>query len=197
MNIEQVKSIEELNEIFEFFKIVYPKIDFSQQRFLGQWTEHLNKNPELLLYARDGDIICAATLGTSGEGDKHIMVGEGVLDEYWNTGIFEALFIELEKRAKKSGYIYMGVAIGEGQEEFYAKLGFTGRMLIQSEKHSIDDLKKVIEGNKNIELSHTRIHDGYINQLWLHVSILDKELKKKFEQDLGDCWCQIIVGKGI
>jgi len=197
MNIENVKTIEELDEIFEFFKIVYPKIDFSQQRFLEQWTEHLNKNPELLLYARDGDIICAATLGTSGEGDKHIMVDEGVLNEYWNTGIFEALFIELEKRAKKSGYIYMGVAIGEGQEEFYAKLGFTGRMLIQSEKHSIDDLKKVIEGNKNIELSHTRIHDGYVNQLWLNVSILDKELKKKFEQDLGDCWCQIIVGKGI
>ena len=195
MNIDHVKSIEEFEEVGEFFQKVYPKIPFSKQEWLARWTEV----SELFLYARDGDTICAATLGKAGENDSHIMVDEGVLEEYWDTGIFEALFIELEKRAKKLGYKNIFVAIGEGQEEFYAKLGYIGKLLIQSDKHSIDDLKNFLASlkNKNAELSHTRIHDGYINQLWLNVPILDKELKKQFAEVLGDCWLQIIVSKGI
>jgi len=194
MNIEHVKTIEELDELAEFFKKVYPDHQFNKQDWLNRW----NENHELLLYARDGGEICAAALGGIGEGGKHIMVDEGVLDDYWNTGIFEALFIELEKRAQKFGYSYIGVAIGENQEEFYAKLGYVGRMLVQSEKHSIDDLKNFLASlNKNYEISHTRIHDGYINQIWLNVPIMDKNLKKQFEEDLGGCWTQIVVGKNV
>jgi hypothetical protein len=72
-------------------------------------------------------------------------------------------------------------------------------MLIQSEKHSIGDLKNFWESlnNKNAEITGESIYDGYINQIWLNVSILDKDLKKKFEDDLGDCWTQIIVGKSV
>jgi len=194
MNIEHVKTIEELDELAEFFKKVYPKLPFNKQDWLDRWTG----TDELLLYAKDGGEICAAALGRIGENDKHIVVDEGVLEDYWNTGIFEALFIELEKRAKKLGYTDIFVAIADGQEEFYAKLGYMGKMLIQSDKHSIDDLKNFLAAlNKNCEITGTRIHDGYINQLWLNVSILDKDLKKKFEEDLGDCWTQIIVGKSV
>jgi len=184
-----------LMELLEFFRTLHPKINFLEK----DWTDRWNKIPELLLYARDGDKICAATLGGVGEYGKHIIVDEGVLEDYWNTGIFEALFIELEKRAKKLGYTDIIVAIADGQEEFYAKLGFVGRMLIQSEKHSIDDLKNFLASlkNKNAEISHDRIHDGYINQIWLNVPIMDKDLKKQFEVNLGDCWTQIIVGKSI
>jgi len=196
MNIDHVKSVEELDELAEFFNIVYPKLPpFDKQG----WSERWSKTPELLLYARDNDKICAATLAGSGESEKHFVVYEGILEDYWNTGIFEALFIELEKRAKKLGYTNIFVAIADGQEEFYAKLGYTGQMLIQSEKHSIDDLKNFLASlnNKNAEISHERIHDGYINQIWLNVPILDKGLKKQFEEILGDCWTQIIVGKSI
>ena len=201
MNIANVKTIEELYEIGEFFKTVYPNHDFSSsiQNWTERWTDNFNRNPELLLYARDGDKICAAALTGFGEGEKHCVVDEGVLDGYWNTGIFEALFIELEKRAKKLGITNIFIAIGESQEEFYAKLGYTGQMLIQSEKHSVDDLKNFLAGlnNKNAEFSHDRIHDGYINQIWLNVPIMDKNLKKQFEEVLGDCWTQIIVGKAL
>ena len=196
MNIDHVKNVEELDELAEFFKIVYPKLpSFDKQ----SWVEGWNKNPELLLYARDNNKICAATLAGIVEGEKHFVVYEGVLNDYWNTGIFEALFIELEKRAKKLGITNIFIAIGSGQEEFYAKLGYTGQMLIQSEKHSVDDLKNFLASlnNKNAEFSHDRIHDGYINQIWLNVPIMDKELKRQFEEVLGDCWTQIIVGKSI
>jgi len=197
MNIQNVKTIEELDEGLKFFKYT-GNIDFEGDGIYSRkwWLETFKKNPELLLYAKDGDKICAVTFGF---GDGGMTVHEGILDEYWSTGIFEALFIELEKRAKKFGYTGICLGIQEGQEEFYAKLGYTGDMLIQSEKHSVDDLKNFLQSlnNKNYEIKGTNIHDGYINQIWLNVSILDKELKKKFEEELGDCWTQIIVGKGI
>ena len=203
MNIEHVKSVEELDEGLKFFNYIYdPYIENGEktEKFKRNWwIENFNKNPELLLYAKDGDKICAVTFGFVDGGN--ITVHEGVLEDYRNTGIFEALFIELEKRVKKLGYTGIALGIGEGQEEFYAKLGYTGSMLIQSEKHSVDELKNFLETscgkNKNYEITGSGIYDGYVNQLWLRVSILDKDLKHKFEQELGDCWTQIIVGKSI
>jgi len=41
------------------------------------------------------------------------------------------------------------------------------------------------------------MYDGYVNQLWLNVSLLDKSLKKQLEERIGDCWVQIIVSKEI
>ena len=202
MNIEQVKTIEELDACLDFFEMLYEpyiknseNIDKYSRRW---WNEIFTKKNELLLYAKDNGKICAVTLAFNDGGDG-LTVHEGVLDDYWKTGIFEALFVELEKRAKKLGFTGLTLGIQENQEEFYAKLGFTGSMLIQSEKHSVEKLKDFLGSlkNKNYEITGTNIYDGYINQLWLNISILDKELKKKFEEELGDCWTQIIVGKSI
>ncbi|MCL1857914.1 MAG: GNAT family N-acetyltransferase [Oscillospiraceae bacterium] len=205
MKIENVKTIEELDEVAEFFKIVYTDspIEFEikeGEKYSNEWwIEQFNKNPELFLYAKDGDKICGAISGWVEHNNNVTVSSDGVLKEYVNQGIHEALFIEFEKRAKKLGCNGIGLGIGEGQEEFYAKLGYVGRMLIQSEKYSVEELKNFLETScdKNYELTGTNIYDGYINQIWLNVSILDKELKKKFEVELGDCWTQIIVGKGI
>ena len=204
MNIQNVKTIEELDEIFKLKKILYsnPRIDVdgdeNEKYSRKWWIVQFNRNPELLLYAKDGDKICGFIFGWE-DGGSITIGSDKVLEEYKDTGLHEALFIEIEKRVKKLGYNGVVLGIEEGEEEFYAKLGYTGQMLIQSEKHSVDELKNYLEslGNKNWELRNTNIYDGYINQLWLNVSILDKELKKKFEEDLGDCWTQIIVGKGI
>jgi len=201
MNIENVKTIEELDEVLNFFEKLYADfpagIEENGLYSRKFWIEEFGKNPELLLYAKDGDTICGAINGWGDKGGNVTVGGDGVLKEYEGMGIHEALFIEIEKRAKKLGFPGICLGIQEGQEEFYAKLGYTGSMLIQSEKHSVDELKKVIEGNKNYEITGTNIYDGYINQLWLRASVLDKELKKKYEEELGDCWCQIIVGKGL
>ena len=205
MNIDNVKTIEELEEVGKFFKIIYADLPTEYEIEEGEkyshdwWIEQFNKNPELLLYAKDDDKICGAISGWIENNNNVTVGGDGILKEYENQGIHEALFIELEKRAKKIGCNGIGLGIGEGQEEFYAKLGYTGSMLIQSEKHSVDDLKNFLDSlkNKNYEITATNIYDGYVHQLWLRVSILDKELKKKFEEELGNCWCQIIVGKSI
>jgi len=201
MKIETVKNIGELDEVLGFFKTIYSDspVEIEEDGLYSRkwWIGEFGKNPELLIYAKDESNICGALFGWGDKGGNVTVGGDGVSKEYKNKGIHEALFVEIENRAKKLGFPGIGFGIREGEEEFYAKLGYTGSMLIQSEKHGVDELKKIVENNKNCEIINTNIYDGYINQLYLRVSILDKELKKKYEEGLGDCWCQIIVGKAL
>ena len=203
MFIDHVKNTEELKDVLAFFQILYPNhpissIDSESEEKFGRkwWAKSFDKHPELLLYAKDGDKICAFTLGFSDDG-KYVTVHEGVLEEFRNTGIFEALFVELEKRAKKLGYVGVGLGIGEGEEEFYAKLGYIGKTLIQSEKYSVDELKAFNEQSGNYEITGSGVYEGYVNQLWVNSSLLDKGLKKKFEEEIGDCWVHVIVSKEL
>ena len=202
MFIDNVKDTEELAGVLELFKTLYPRhpisaIDVESDEKFGRkwWVKQLDRNPGLLLFAKDGDKISAATFGFEDGGS--VTVHEGVLEEYRNTGIFEALFIELEKRAKKSGFTNIALGIGEGEEEFYAKLGYIGKTLIQSEKYSVNELMAFNEGHNNYEVAGSGIYEGYVNQLWLNASLLDKGLKKKYEKEIGDCWVQVIVSKEL
>ena len=202
MFIDNVKNIEELDRVLEFFKTVHcghpiTAIDAGSDEKFGRkwWIRQFNENPELVLYAKDGDKICAVTLGFEDGGN--VTVHEGVHDEYRNTGVFEALFIELEKRAKRLGFTGVVLGIGEGEEEFYAKLGYVGKTLIQSEKYSVDELKAFNEKHNNYGVTGTSIYEGHINQIWLNASLLDKKLKQKYEKEIGDCWVQVIVSKEL
>ena len=204
MNIENVKSTEELSELLETARLHYnpERIDFDGDGLYSRkfWIEQFEKNPELLLYVKDSEKnkICAAAGGWADGGNVTIGMDFAVKG-YENKGIHEALLIELEKRASKLGFKGVACGIEDGQEEFYAKLGYTGNMLIQSEKHTVGELLKHLEilDKKNYEIKGTNIYDGYIKQLWLNISILDKEIKKAYEEILGDCWTQIIVGKKL
>jgi len=200
--INHVKNNEELDAVLAFSKTLYPNhfisaIDPESDEKYGRkwWLKQLGKNPEILLFAKDGEKICAVALGHVEGG--YVTVNEGLLDEYKNIGVLEALFVELEKRAK--GYGYAGVVLGiqEGEEEFYAKLGYIGKTLIQSEKYSVDELKAFNEQFGNYEITGSGVYEGYVNQLWINSSLLDTGLKKKYEEEIGDCWLQIIVSKGL
>ena len=35
------------------------------------------------------------------------------------------------------------------------------------------------------------------NQLWLNASLLDQKLKRSYEEEIGDCWVQVIVSKTL
>lgn len=202
MFIDNVMNINELDEVLTFAKTLYPDLPFEfggagedkySRRF---WVEEWKKNPELLLFAKEDDRVCGAVLGWA-ENNCVTVGADGVSDEYKNKGIHESLFIEIEKRAKKLGYKGIVLGIQEGQEEFYAKVGYTGRTLIQSEKYSVEELKKFNEQYKNYEVTGAGVYDGHIHQLWLNSSLLDKSLKERFEKEIGDCWVQIIVNKEL
>jgi len=204
MFIENVEDIEELELVLSFLNSIHngqpvstadPESD---EKFgMKWWVKQLDKHPELLLYAKgcDGGNICAVTLGFEDAGS--VTVHEGVAAEYINTGIFESLFVELENRAKKSGFSGVVLGIGEGEEDFYAKLGYIGKTLVQSEKYSIDELKVFNEQYNNYEVAGTNIYEGTINQMWIKTSLLDKKLKQKYEKEIGNCWVQVIVHKSL
>lgn len=201
MAIENIQNIAELNDVLEFANLIYdkPYIDFEGDHHYSRnfWKKQADKNPGLLLYAKDRDKICGILLGFSDDGKFVTVGGDGTTGEYKNKGIHEALFVEIEKRAKTFGYQGICLGIGEGEEEFYAKLGYIGKTLIQSEKHNIDTLQKFNEQHKNYEVTGAGVYEGYINQLWINASLLDKELKKNYENKLGDCRIQVIVSKNI
>ena len=92
MNIENVKTVEELKEVLNFMKSIYPnpRIDFeSDEKYSRKWwIEQFNINPELLLYAKDKDKnkICGIIFGWA-DGEYVTIADDKVLDEYKNTGL--------------------------------------------------------------------------------------------------------------
>ena len=113
---------------------------------------------------------------------------------------FVSNFVELEKRAKEHKHAGLVLGIAEGEEEFYAKMGYVGKTLVQSEKYSIDELKTFNEQYKNYEITGTSVYEyggSSVNQIWLNVPLMDKVLKKRFENKIGNCWVQVIVNKEL
>jgi len=195
MYIDNVKTIEELDEMFVLWPKIFPHLAIDHQGTRDEWIERFNADPSILLYAKADDKLCGFALAAGPKGQYVNIEIDGVLPEYKDSGIHEALLIEVEKRARAGGYYGLILGIIEGMEEFYAKLGFIGRTLIQSEKYSIDELVAFNANDRNYEVSHTRVHDGYINQLWLNVPLMDQDLKRRYTEEIGDCWVQIIVNK--
>ena len=195
--IDSVKNIEELDAIFEFWPNVYPDLPVDHEGSRDDWIKRWENDPGLLLYAKDNGQICGFILGHGVPGQYVTVSFDGVSPDYKNKGIHEALFVEVEKYAKQRGYHGIILGIIEGTEEFYAKLGYIGRTLIQSEKYSIDELLAFNEKYKSYEVDLTRVHEGQINQIWLNVPLMDKELKKMYTEEIGDCWVQVIVSKNL
>jgi len=208
MIIDNIKNIEELDAALAFAKELYKELKwdfggegiiddenakgkFSRQFFIDHWK----KNPSLMLCAKENGKICGIALGLE---DGYVTVeGDGVAEDYKNKAVHEALFIEMEKRAKALGFPGIALGISESQEEFYAKMGYIGKTLIQSEKYRVDELKAFNVQYGNHEVVGTNVYEGYINQLWVAASLLDKGLKKRFEEEIGDCWVQVIVMKEL
>ena len=198
MLIDNIKNIEELDAALAFTKILYPNRDFADgEKYSRQfWLEEWKKNPSLLLSAQENGEVIGIILGWI-DGDYVTVAVDGIAEKHQNKGLHEALFIEIEKRAKELGAPGLVLGIEEGKEEFYAKIGYIGKTLIQSEKYSVEELKLFNEQYKNYEVTGSGVYEGYVNQLWINASLLDKGLKKKFEEEIGDCWVGIVVSKEI
>lgn len=102
--------------------------------------------------------------------------------------------LEAERRIRALGY--RGIALGalEGAERFYEKLGYSGSLLVQSEKHSIEELKSLSQG---YEVTGTNVWEGKINQVSLRVRTVDREIQRRYEQAFPGCSTQMVYGKGF
>lgn len=194
MYIDNVKNSDELEAVLKLVNAIFPWIqNFGYKYSHDFWDERLNDLPESLLYAKDGDTICGSVFAWSDNGG--ITIGHCCVDStYRGKGVGKALILEAEKRVKALGY--QGITLGslESAEGFYEKLGYTGSLLVQSEKHSIDELKSI---NTKYEVINTNVYDGTINQIYLRLPIADRTLQRKYEESLPGCNTQMIYGKSL
>jgi GNAT superfamily N-acetyltransferase len=99
-----------------------------------------------MLFAEANNEVIAIVLSFL-ESNGNIIIGPVATDErYRKHGIAKELMLLVEKRAKELGVHLLALGSAETAEGFYAKLGYTGQLLIQSEKHTIDELLSLNPG---------------------------------------------------
>ena len=194
MDITNVRTTKELDAVLQFVYEIFPQLNNDEYRYSRNfWIEKMGELPELLLYAKDGSTIFGSVFGWVSNGA--ITVGPcGVGSAYRGKGIGSVLMVELEKRVRNLGYNRITLGAAEGAEGFYAKLGYTGSLLIQSEEHSIDELKSF---NETYEVVGTNVYDGTVNQVWLRLPHVDRALQRRYERTFPGCNTQMTFGKTV
>lgn len=157
------------------------------------WEKQFIETPELLIYAEDSGKICGLAFGWV-DNDSVTIAYVGVEKDYQGQNIEQALLVEIENRAKTLGYDRLTLGVSEGEEGFYEKCGYTGNLLIQSEKNSIDELRSLNPGYEEIGAN---VYEGYVNQLYLNIPSIDRDLQRKYEKTFPDCNTIMVFGKTV
>ena len=194
--IKHVTTEQELDAAHAFDKKVFglPSERHSPAYFREKWLERMKTHGDLMLYAEsDGEVI-GIVFGRI-ENSSSITVGPVAVDERFRKhGIARELMLLLEKRALGHGIHHLGLGAVESAEGFYQKLGYTGTLLIQSEKHGIEELLSL---NERYPVKSTNIYEGTVNQVFLDLPSPDRELQRRYENTLPGCHTQMVFGKII
>ena len=159
-----------------------------------EWLGHLRRNNNLLLYAESNGKVVGIVFGFI-ENNGNMTAGIVAVDERLrNRGVAREMMLLLEERAKACGIRLIALGAVQAAEGFYAKLGYTGSLLIQSEKHSIEEILSL---NTKYAVNYTRVHDGTINQVNLALPEADRELQHEYETALPGCNTQMMFWKNI
>jgi len=193
--INNVTNEYDLDRVFAFAQRVFGKDEpglEGQDR--NKWIERLTVHPELMLFAEADNEVVAIALSFL-ESNGNITISIVATDErYRRHGIARELMLLIEKRAKALGVHLLALGSTESAEGFYAKLGYTGQLLIQSEKHTIDELLSL---NPGYPIVFTNIYDGTVNQVCLKLPQADRELQRLYETTFDDCYTQTMFWKTI
>jgi GNAT superfamily N-acetyltransferase len=196
MEIESIKSIAELEHILKFVSSIFPQPEENREKYnytRDFWLDKMEKNADLLLYAKNGDQIIASVFAWIDNNEATI--AHFCVDEEWrNKQIGASIMTEIESRIKKQGYNLITLGSLESAEGFYEKMGYTGSLLIQSEKTSIEELLSM---NEQYNIAWTNIYDNKINQVCLNLPKPDRELQEKYEHTFIDCHTQMIFQKNL
>ena len=166
----------------------------SHEKSRKVWLGHMGRNNDLLLYAQSDGEVVGIVFGSIGE-DGNMTAGIVAVDERLrNRGVAREMMLLLEKRGKAHKVSLIALGAVQTAEGFYAKLGYTGTLLIQSEKHSIDELLSL---NTKYKVNYKRVYEGTINQVNLALPEADRELQRKYETELPGCHTQMMFWKNI
>jgi GNAT superfamily N-acetyltransferase len=194
--IKHVTTERELDDALMFARRVFVNLhcfkSLDEER--AEWRSHMERNNDLLIYAEmDGEVV-GIVFGFIEE-NGNLTAGIVVVEEQLRKrGVASEMMMLLEERAKSYGVPLIALGAVQAAEGFYSKLGYTGSLLIQSEKHSIDDLLSL---NTKYKVNYTRVHDGTINQVNLALPEADRELQRKYETELPGCNTQMMFWKNI
>jgi GNAT superfamily N-acetyltransferase len=193
MKIDCIKNNTELNNVLKFVKGTFSEIIDLPETIYNYdfWIKKVDEKSDLLLFASDeGEIIASVFAWID---NNNVTIGHLCVDKnYRNKNIGMELMIEIESRIKNLGFKLITLGSLESAEGFYEKIGYTGSLLIQSEKTSIDELLSL---NKKYKVAWTNIYDGKINQICLTLTEPDRDLQKKYEETFWGCNTQMIFQK--
>ncbi len=155
----------------------------------ARWLERMDGFGDLMLYAESGGEVAGIVFGRM-EGEISITVGPvAVGEQYRKCGIARLLMQELEKRALRHGVHHIALGAVESAEGFYTKLGYTGTLLIQSEKQSVDELLSL---NTQYRIAKTNVYEGKVSQLFFELPAPDRALQRAYEAAFSGCHTQMV-----
>ena len=192
--IKQITTEQELGAALEFNVKIFGTRSDAPDYTRDHWLERIETYGDLMLFAEsDGEVIGIA-FGRVERGVS-VTVDPVAVDEHFRKhGIARNMMLLLEKRALRHGIHHLCLGAAEAAEGFYEKLGYTGTLLIQSEKHSI---KKLLSLNTKYRIKNTNAYGGTINQVYLELPAADRELQRRYENTLPGCHTQMVFEKKI
>ena len=190
--IKHAETEQELDDSLAFAREI-----FGEHIGLGnreEWLERMECTNDLLLYAESSGKVVGIVFGYI-ENNGNMTAGIVAVDERLrNRGVAREMMLSLEERAKARCVHLIALGAAQAAEGFYAKLGYIGSLLIQSEKYGIDELLSL---NTRYEVRYTNVYDGKINQVCLDLPEADRELQLKYETTLPGCATQMMFWKNI
>lgn len=193
--INHVKNETELDRTLAFAQDVFGKNGPGLEgRSRDKWLERSAVHPELMLFAEADSEVIAIVLSFLEDNGNVTIVIVATDERYRRQGIARELMLLVEKRAKALDVHLLALGSAETAEGFYAKLGYTGQLLIQSQKHTIDELLSL---NPGYPIAFTNIYDGTINQICLKLSQADRTLQRLYETTFDGCYTQTMFWKAI
>ena len=160
----------------------------------NKWIERISAHPELMLFAEANNEVIAIVLSFL-ESNGNITISVVATDKrYRKHGIAKELMLLIEKHAKALGVHLLALGSAETAEGFYAKLGYTGQLLIQSQMHAIDELLSL---NPGYPIAFTNTYDGTVNQVCLELPQANRVLQKLYETTFDHCYTQTMFWKTI
>lgn len=196
--IKNVSSKQELEKTYDFYKMIFkgsPHVDVENPEYsIEKWKERMNNHGDLMLYASLDSEIIGIVFGRIND-DNSITIGPVAIHEnYRGSGIAKEMMLLLEERAINRGIHLINLGAVESAERFYSKLGYTGSLLIQSQKHSIEQLLSL---KNRYKVEFTNIYDGKVSQVCLKLTEPDRDLQKEYEAAFPGCYTQMIYRKNI
>jgi len=194
--IQHVTTEQELDAALAFDEKVFglPSERHSPAYSREKWLERMKTYGDLMLYAQSGGEVVGIVFGRI-ENERSVTVGPVAVDgRFRKRGVAREMMLLLEQRALGRGIRHLALGAVESAEGFYQKLGYTGTLLVQSEKHSVEELLAL---NTKYRVISTNLYDGTVHQVFLDLPSPDRELQRNYESALPGCHTQMFFSKQI